>query len=118
MSRSYFTDDMKLVKPSKPLPLWTPQECMEVEQTLHSKGYDSVSVSVRYDHNGVLCNCWSVERDMVGFFVEELMKRRVIIEIEAKRHFRVDLLFVCRNNILDVKNWIKNIPKCKGDDSQ
>lgn len=108
--RAYFTDDMKLVRFVEPQPLWTPEECRELEDALFKKGY-LVSVSVCLDHNGELCNCWTIERDQAGFFVEQLMQRRVIVEVEPRPHYRADLIFVCRNSIVDVQSWIKNIPR-------
>lgn len=114
MSRSYFTDDMKLVKRVKPLPLWTPEQCITLEDMLYKKGY-LVSVSSCIDHNGTLCNCWKIERGMAGFFVEEIMKRRMIVEVEPRPHYRADIIFVCRDPFLNVKRLVKNIPKWRED---
>lgn len=110
MSESYFTDDMKLLQPVEPLPLWTPAQCRKLEEALYKKGY-IVNVSMCIDHNGTLCNCWTIERDLAGFFVEQLMQRRIIIEVEPRPHFRADLIFVCKNPIQTVEKLIRNMPK-------
>lgn len=114
MAQSYFTDDMKLVEPTRPLPLWSSESCTAMEEILYKKGY-LVMVNVCLDHTGTLKNTWNVCRDDVGFFVEELMKRRIIIEVEPRPGYKADLIFVCNNPVVDVLNWIHRIPKHKGD---
>lgn len=110
MGRSYFTNDMKMVEPTKPLPLWSHASCNTIEEILYDKGW-FVNVGVTLDHTGTIKNTWKVSRDDVGFFCEELMKRRVIVEVEPRKGYKADLIFVCNNPIADILTWIHHIPK-------
>ena len=113
MSRTYWNAQHKTVQPAVPNPLWTLESCSEMEEIFESKGHE-VSVSVGVAHDGQLYNTWVVPRDQIGFDIEELFKRRHIVEVEPHKHNVASIYFVCRDHPSSIFEWLYRIPKNRG----
>lgn len=114
MSRAYWNDYQKTVQPTTPRPVWTLETRSEMEEIFESKGY-YVMVTVGLCSTGELKNKWVVPRDQIGFFIEELFKRRHIVEVEPAKHNKAEIYFVCDEHPSMIFEWLYRIPKNKGD---
>lgn len=115
MTRPYWNDYQKTVQPTTPRPLWTLETCSEMEEIFESKGYDDVWVTRGVCSNGTLKNKWEVPRDQIGLFIEELFKRRHIVEVEPHKRNRASIYFVCDEHPSLILEWLYRFPKNKGD---
>lgn len=111
MTRPYWNDYQKTIQPATPNPLWDYNTCAEMESILESRGHDDVWVTVGLCHDGTMCNKWEVPRDEIGFYLEQLFKRRHIVEVEPHKHNRASIYFVCRDHPSMIFEWLPRIPK-------
>lgn len=112
MSRPYWNDYQKTIQSVTPNPLWTLEACAEMESILEDKGYD-VWVTTGLMHDGARVNKWEVNRDMIGFWIEQLFKRRHIVEVEPHRGGKASIYFVCREHSSMILEWLGRVPKKK-----
>lgn len=91
MSRSYLTEDAKLVKMT--FPKWTFEECSIIQQTLYTKGYFTNCVS-RIGCDGKYHDALQVEREDVPQLVEQLFRQRLVAEFQAEGHGKASINFV------------------------
>lgn len=113
MTRPYWNDYQKTIQPTTSRPLWSPGTCWEMEEIFQSKGYDEVMVTCGICSTGKVKNKWVVPRDIIGFFIEELFKRRHIVEVEPHKHNRASIYFVCDEPSSKILEWLHRIPKTK-----
>lgn len=113
MSRSYWNDYQKTVQATNPNPLWTLESCSEMEEILEAKGHD-IWVTNGICSNGTLVNKWVVNRAEIGFWIEELFKRRHIVEVEPHKGGRASIYFVCRDHPSSILEWLYRVPKRRG----
>ena len=90
MSRSYFTEDQKMVKFN--FPKWTWEECDIIRETLHKKGYFTNTVS-RIGADGKWHDALQVERADVPFIVEQLFRQRLVAEFQAEGSYKASIIF-------------------------
>ena len=90
MTRSYFTEDQKLLKLATPK--WTWDECNVIHEILFSKGYFVNCVSRvacdRKSHDSL-----QVERDDVPQLVEQLFRQRLVAEVQAEGSYKASIIF-------------------------
>lgn len=75
---------------------------------------DDVWVTTGLCHDGTRCNKWEVSRSEIGFWIEELFKRRHIVEVEAHKGGRASIYFVCREHPSLIFEWLYRVPKKGG----
>ena len=114
MIRPYWNDSQKTVTSSRKNGLWSLEDCAEMESILEKKGYD-IWVTTGLMHTGELVNKWEVNRDEIGFWIEELFKRRHIVEVEPHRGGKASIYFVCREYASNLLEWLHRVPKKEGD---
>ncbi len=90
MSRSYFTEDAKLVKFNTPK--WTFDECEAIHNILFEKGYFMNCVS-RRACDGKYHDAWQVEREDVPRLVEQLFRQRIVAEYQPEGHGKAAIIF-------------------------
>ena|GEM_PF-5274860 len=110
MSRPYWNDYQKTVTSTRNNCLWSLEDCAEMESILEEKGYD-VWVTTGLMHDGQLVNKWEVNRDEIGLWIEELFKRRHIVEVEPHRGGKASIYFVCREYSDNILEWLHRVPK-------
>lgn len=117
MSGSYFTEDQKIMQPTVRTPnFWDMDAVADIEDTFYQKGYRFVHCRLRADSNGVLHNTWCVPRDQLFIFVEACFQKRVMVQVEAVGKYEANIIFVCDNSYSQIKEVIRRVPKCVGDD--
>ena len=112
MSRPYWNDYQKTVQSTRKAPLWSYNDCKEIEDLLESKGHN-VWVTTGLCHSGEIVNKWEVPRDEIGFWIEELFKRRHIVEVEPHIRNKASIYFVCKEDSSRILEWINRIPRRK-----
>ena len=90
MSRSYFTEDQKLIKFNTPK--WTWEECAAIHEILFSKGYFVNCVS-RVACDGKSHDALRVEREDVPQLVEQLFRQRLVAEVQAEGSYKASIIF-------------------------
>ena len=110
MSRPYWNDYQKTVQSVEKPPLWTLETCAEMEEILESKGWN-IWVTTGICSNGTLVNKWQVNRADIGFWIEELFKRRHIVEVEPHKGGKASIYFVCREHPSMIFEWLYRVPK-------
>ena len=90
MSRSYFTEDQKLVKFN--FPKWTFDECYTIRDILYDKGYFINCVS-RVACDGRTHDAWQVQRADVPQLIEELFRQRLVVEVQAEGSYKAGIIF-------------------------
>ena len=110
MSRPYWNDYQKTVRTANPNHLWSLESCSEMEEILEGKGHD-IWVTTGLCSNGTGVNKWEVPRDEIGFWIEELFKRRHIVEVEPHRGNKASIYFVCREDASRIFEWLYRVPK-------
>jgi len=91
MSRSYFTEDDKMVM--SPFPRWTHNECNNIQFILHKKGYE-VNIVSRVGCDRKRHDAWLVPRKHVPFIVEQLFRQRLVVEVQAEGKLQASINFV------------------------
>lgn len=112
MTRPYWNDYQKTVHSTTPKPLWTLETCSEMEEILESKGHN-VWVTNGLCSNGAIVNKWEVPRDEIGFWIEELFKRRHIVEVEPHKRNKASIYFVCQEDPSIIFEWLYRVPAKK-----
>ena len=90
MSRSYHTEDKKLVKIS--FPKWTWDEGYIISEILYNKGYFTNCVT-RIGADGKAHDAIQVEREDVPVLVEQLFRQRLVAEYQAEGHGKAAIIF-------------------------
>ena len=90
MSRSYFTEDQKLVKMN--FPKWTWDEQDIIRDTLWSKGFFTNCV-LRIGADGKNHDALQVRREDVPQLVEELFRQRLVAEFQAEGRYNASIIF-------------------------
>ena len=90
MSRSYFTEDQKLVKFN--VPRWTFDDCDTIHNILYKKGYFVNCVS-RIGADGKWHDALQVQRADVPQLVEQLFRQRLIAEFQAEGRYKAAIIF-------------------------
>ena len=90
MSRSYFTEDQKLVKFH--FPKWTFDECYTIRDILYDKGYFINCVS-RVACDGKTHDAWQVQREDVPQLIEQLFRQRLVVEVQAEGGYKAGIIF-------------------------
>lgn len=91
MSRSYFTEDQKLFRPST-VPKWSWDEQDVIRDVLWSKGYFCNIVTRigcdRKSHDAI-----QVQREDIPQLVEELFRQRLVFELQAEGKYKASINF-------------------------
>lgn len=90
MTRSYFTEDQKMVY--SPFPKWNFEEQRVIRETLIMKGFFINCVS-RVGCDRKYHDAWLVERDDVPQLIEELFRQRLIVEVQAEGNYKAAINF-------------------------
>ena len=90
MSRSYFTEDAKLVRFKTPR--WTFEDCETIHNILAEKGYFMNCVS-RMACDGKWHDSWQVARKDVPRLVEQLFRQRLVAEFQTEGHGKASIIF-------------------------
>lgn len=90
MSKSYFTEDAKMV--TFKTPAWTFEECSLIHEILCEKGYNMNCVS-RIGYDGKMKEAWQVARKDVPRLVEQLFRQRIVAEFQAEGHGKAAIIF-------------------------
>ena len=90
MSRSYHTEDQKLVKVQ--FPKWTWKECDIIRETLYEKGYFVNCVS-RIGADMKWHDALQVERADAPQLVEQLFRQRLVAEFQAEGKYHAAIIF-------------------------
>ena len=90
MSRSYFTEDQKMVKVQ--FPKWTWKECDIIRETLYEKGYFVNCVS-RIGADRKWHDALQVERADAPQLVEQLFRQRLVAEFQAEGKYHAAIIF-------------------------
>lgn len=90
MSRSYFTEDQKLVKFN--FPKWTFDDCYTIRDTLYDKGYFVNCVS-RVGADGKWHDALEVQREDVPQLVEQFFRQRLVAEYQAEGSYKASIIF-------------------------
>lgn len=90
MSRTYHTEDQKLVKYN--FPKWTFDECYTIRDVLYDKGFFINCVS-RIACDGKYHDAWQVQREDVPQLVEELFHQRIVAEFQAEGSYKASIIF-------------------------
>lgn len=91
MSRSYFTEDQKMVH--SPFPKWTKKEQYFIQDVLYHKGFLVNCVS-RVGCDRKYHDAWQVNREDVPQLIEELFRQRLVVEIQAEGSYKASINFV------------------------
>lgn len=90
MSRSYFTENQKLVKYN--FPKWTMAECETIMGILYNKGYFVNCVSrIACDRN--YHDAWQVPREDIPQLIEQLFRQRIVVEVQAEGSYKASIIF-------------------------
>ena len=90
MSRSYFTEDQKLVRCN--FPKWTWEEQDVIRETLWDKGYFCNTVS-RIGADGKSHDAIQVKRRDIPQLVEEFFRQRIVAEYQAEGSYDASIIF-------------------------
>ena len=90
MSRSYFTEDQKLV--SLHVEPWTIDECYSIREILYNKGYFTNCVS-RIGADKKWHDAIQVERKDVPRLVEQCFRQRLVAEFQAEGKDMASIIF-------------------------
>ena len=90
MSRSYFTEDQKMVRID--FPKWTWDEQDIIRDTLMDKGFFTNCVS-RIGADGKSHDALQVRREDVPQLVEELFRQRLVAEFQAEGKYNASIIF-------------------------
>lgn len=90
MSRSYFTEDQKLV--SLNVPNWTMDDCLTIRNILQDKGYFTNCVN-RIGADGKWHDALQVYRADVPRLVEQCFRQRLVAEFQAEGHDLASIIF-------------------------
>lgn len=91
MSESYFTEEDKLVRVS--FPKWTNKETSEMSHIMYTKDYE-VNCVQRIGCDGKLHDAWLVPRADIPMIIEQLFRKRIVVEVQAEGHYRASVNFV------------------------
>ena len=91
MSRSYYTEDQKMVQTN--FPKWTFEECSLIQNILFEKGYFVNTVS-RVGADRKSHDALQVEREDVPQLVEQLFRQRLVAEFQAEGSYKASICFV------------------------
>jgi len=91
VSRSYFTEDDKMVM--SPFPRWTYNEIRTMALILHKKDYE-VNIVSRVGCDRKRHDAWLVPRKHVPFIIEQLFRQRIIVEVQAEGKLQASINFV------------------------
>ena len=91
MSRSYFTEDAKLVRFKSPA--WTADECYQMTENLDKKGYSIVAGVQRIGCDGKFHDSWLVWREDIPRLIEQLFRQRIVVEVQAEGHGKASINF-------------------------
>ena len=91
MSRSYFTEDQKLI--TIPRELWDNDSRYTMQDILHQKGYSIICV-LRIGADGKHHDAWQVEREDIPRLIEQLFRQRFTVEVQAEGHGKASINFV------------------------
>lgn len=110
MSKSYFTEDKKLLL--SPYPRWTYEESREIETTLYKKGYVMNIVS-RVGCDRKRHDAWQVPRKHIPQLIEELFRQRITVEVQAEGGLQASINFVYDYSGAQIVQAVKRFRKCK-----
>lgn len=91
MSRSYFTEDQKMV--TVKFPKWTLDECQIIRETLYEKGY-FINCVCRVGCDKKYHDAWQVEREDIPQLIEQLFRQRIVVEVQAEGSYKASINFV------------------------
>ena len=90
MSRSYFTEDQKMV--SSPYPKWTWEEQDKIREILLEKGY-IVNIVTRVGCDRKPHDAWHVQREDIPQLIEQLFRQRITVEVQAEGGYKASINF-------------------------
>ena len=91
MSRSYFTEDQKLITLIREP--WGMNACYTIKDILNEKGY-YVNCVMRIGADGKPHDALQVEREDVPQLVEQLFRQRFTVEVQAEGNGKASINFV------------------------
>ncbi len=91
MSRSYFSQDQKLVSLTNQEP-WSIDDCYCITDILYGKGYFVNCVS-RIGADKKWHDSWHIKREDAPKLVEQLFRQRLVAEFEAEGHDMAAVIF-------------------------
>lgn len=101
MSRSYFTEDSKMIY--TPYPKWSSDACMLMKELLWDKGYH-VNIVARVGCDRKYHDAWQVFRGDIPRLIEQLFRQRIVVEVQAEGQGMASINFVYdygENHILE-----------------
>ena len=108
MSRSYFTEDDKMVL--SPYPRWTYNEIKTMEFILHKKDYE-VNIVSRVGCDRKRHDAWLVPRKHVPFIIEQLFRQRLVVEVQAEGKLQASINFVYDYSAVQVIEAVSRFQK-------
>lgn len=112
MGRKYFDETAKLAK--SPWPKWDIEECLLIQNILQEKDYNVQCVS-RIGCDRKFHDAWQVERKDVPRLVEQLFRKRIVVEVQAEGHGKASINFVYNYKASDIIAAVKKFWKNKED---
>ena len=113
MSRSYLTEDAKLVKVN--FPKWNSNDCETIRETLYTKGYFTNCV-LRIGSDGKYHDALQVEREDVPQLVEQLFRQRLVAEFQAEGKYKASINFVYDYAAETIIDAVRRFQKNRRDD--
>ena len=103
MSRSYFTEDAKLI--NSQFPPWSIDAQIEIEKILLDKGY--MGCDRKYH------DAWLVERKDIPCIIEELFRQRITVEVQAEGSYLASVNFCYGYSEFQVVDVVKRFRRNK-----